>query len=380
MIDYRRKTVIKGQQELRCGYTTGTCAAAAAKAAAVTLLSGEICRDVSLQLPGGEHIILETEFLECSENCVKCGMIKDAGDDPDITNGLLICAAVEKTEGKTILIDGGMGVGRVTKPGLDQPVGAAAINSVPRKMIHEAVEDVRRQYAWEKGLKVTVFIPNGKEKAEKTLNPMLGIVGGLSVLGTTGIVEPMSEKALIDTIAVDIRMHRAQNEDILLMAPGNYGLDYLKAAYHIHPDQVIKISNFIGDSIDLAVCEGASGIVLAGHIGKLIKVAGGIMNTHSRHADSRAELMTAAAIRAGADLETARRLLDTITTEEAIDILNEKNLTNQVMKLVTEKIHYYLQHRCGGALETEAVIFSNAHGYLGETEGAEEMLKRFIVK
>ena len=173
MIDYRRKTVIKGQQELRCGYTTGTCAAAAAKAAAVTLLSGEICRDVSLQLPGGEHIILETEFLECSENCVKCGMIKDAGDDPDITNGLLICAAVEKTEGKTILIDGGMGVGRVTKPGLDQPVGAAAINSVPRKMIHEAVEDVRRQYAWEKGLKVTVFIPNGKEKAEKTLNPML---------------------------------------------------------------------------------------------------------------------------------------------------------------------------------------------------------------
>ena len=245
MIDYRRKTVIKGQQELRCGYTTGTCAAAAAKAAAVTLLSGEICRDVSLQLPGGEHIILETEFLECSENCVKCGMIKDAGDDPDITNGLLICAAVEKTEGETILIDGGMGVGRVTKPGLDQPVGAAAINSVPRKMIHEAVEDVRRQYAWEKGLKVTVFIPNGKEKAEKTLNPMLGIVGGLSVLGTTGIVEPMSEKALIDTIAVDIRMHRAQNEDILLMAPGNYGLDYLKAAYHIHPEQVIKISNFI---------------------------------------------------------------------------------------------------------------------------------------
>ena len=162
MIDYRRKTVIKGQQELRCGYTTGTCAAAAAKAAAVTLLSGEICRDVSLQLPGGEHIILETEFLECSENCVKCGMIKDAGDDPDITNGLLICAAVEKTEGETILIDGGMGVGRVTKPGLDQPVGAAAINSVPRQMIHEAVEDVRRQYAWEKGLKVTVFIPNGR--------------------------------------------------------------------------------------------------------------------------------------------------------------------------------------------------------------------------
>ena len=376
MIDYRRKTVIKGQQELRCGYTTGTCAAAAAKAAAVTLLSGEICRDVSLQLPGGEHIILETEFLECSENCVKCGMIKDAGDDPDITNGLLICAAVEKTEGKTILIDGGMGVGRVTKPGLDQPVGAAAINSVPRKMIHEAVEDVRRQYAWEKGLKVTVFIPNGKEKAEKTLNPMLGIVGGLSVLGTTGIVEPMSEKALIDTIAVDIRMHRAQNEDILLMAPGNYGLDYLKAAYHIHPDQVIKISNFIGDSIDLAVCEGASGIVLAGHIGKLIKVAGGIMNTHSHEADCRAELLTAQAVRAGADLALAKKLLETGTTEEAVQILKEAGCLKETMEKVTEKIAFYMNYHIEGRVQTEAIVFSSNEGLLGETPGAGELLER----
>ena len=376
MIDYRRKTVIKGQQELRCGYTTGTCAAAAAKAAAVTLLSGEICRDVSLQLPGGEHIILETEFLECSENCVKCGMIKDAGDDPDITNGLLICAAVEKTEGKTILIDGGMGVGRVTKPGLDQPVGAAAINSVPRKMIHEAVEDVRRQYAWEKGLKVTVFIPNGKEKAEKTLNPMLGIVGGLSVLGTTGIVEPMSEKALIDTIAVDIRMHRAQNEDILLMAPGNYGMDYLKAAYHIHPDQVIKISNFIGDSIDLAICEGASGIVLAGHIGKLIKVAGGIMNTHSHQADARMEIMTAYAAMAGAGNDILRQIMSSVTTDAGMEILLQCGLLTETMQLILEKIEAHVKKRAGSQIEIGIIIFSNVFGMLGQTENVPNLFKK----
>ena len=303
-------------------------------------------------------------------------MIKDAGDDPDITNGLLICAAVEKTEGKTILIDGGMGVGRVTKPGLDQPVGAAAINSVPRKMIHEAVEDVRRQYAWEKGLKVTVFIPNGKEKAEKTLNPMLGIVGGLSVLGTTGIVEPMSEKALIDTIAVDIRMHRAQNEDILLMAPGNYGLDYLKAAYHIHPDQVIKISNFIGDSIDLAVCEGASGIVLAGHIGKLIKVAGGIMNTHSHQADARMEIMTAYAAMAGAGNDILRQIMSSVTTDAGMEILQQCGLLTETMQLILEKIEAHVKKRAGSQIEIGIIIFSNVFGMLGQTENVPNLFKK----
>ena len=372
MIDYRRKTVIKGQQELRCGYTTGTCAAAAAKAAAVTLLSGEICRDVSLQLPGGEHIILETEFLECSENCVKCGMIKDAGDDPDITNGLLICAAVEKTEGETILIDGGMGVGRVTKPGLDQPVGAAAINSVPRKMIHEAVEDVRRQYAWKKGLKVTVFIPNGKEKAEKTLNPMLGIVGGLSVLGTTGIVEPMSEKALIDTIAVDIRMHRAQNEDILLMAPGNYGLDFLKNTYHYDLDKSVKCSNFIGLTIDMAVEEGFRRLLLAGHIGKLIKVAGGIMNTHSREGDCRMELLTAFAVKCGVAAVDAARLLSCVTTEEAVRILDECGRRQEVMDYAMERILFYLEKRAQGKLAIECIMYANDFGALAKSKEAEE--------
>lgn len=167
MIVNRKKTITKGQQQLRCGYTTGTCAAAAAKAAAVALLTGEICRDVAICLPGGENILLETETLEHQKNCVKCGVIKDAGDDPDITNGLMICAAVEKNTSGEICIDGGEGVGRVTQPGLDQPVGAAAINSVPRKMIQEAVESVCRQYHYTEGLMVTISIPKGRETAEK---------------------------------------------------------------------------------------------------------------------------------------------------------------------------------------------------------------------
>ena len=376
MIDYRKKTVIKGQKELRCGYTTGTCAAAAAKAAAVILLSGEICRDVSLRLPGGERIMLETELIGRSENSVTCGMIKDAGDDPDITNGLLICASVEKCDTEGILIDGGVGVGRVTKPGLDQPVGAAAINSVPRKMIHEAVETVCSHYGYVNGLKVTIFIPKGQEKAEKTLNPMLGIVGGLSVLGTTGIVEPMSEKALVETIAVDIRMHRAQGEKILIMAPGNYGLDYLKDTYDIHSNQVVKISNFVGDSIDLAVCEGVSGIVLAGHIGKLIKVAGGIMNTHSHQADARMEILTAYAAVAGADGDALRQIMDSVTTDAGMEVLAQGRLLSETMKLILKKIEAHIQKRAGKQVEIGIIIFSNVYGLLGQTENVPDMLNR----
>ena len=375
MIDYRKKTITKGQQQLRCGYTTGTCAAAAAKAAAVALLTGEICRDVAICLPGGENILLETETLEHQKNCVKCGVIKDAGDDPDITNGLMICADVEKNTSGEICIDGGEGVGRVT-----QPVGAAAINSVPRKMIQEAVESVCRQYHYTEGLMVTISIPKGRETAEKTLNPMLGIVGGLSVLGTTGIVEPMSEKALIDTIAVDIRRHRAQGEDILVMAPGNYGLDYLKAACDIHSEQVIKISNFVGDSIDLAVCEGASGIVLAGHIGKLIKVAGGIMNTHSHQADARMEILTAYAAVAGADGETLRLVMKAVTTDAGMEILQRCGLLSETMQLILGKIQAHVQKRAGSRVETGIIIFSNVYGLLGQTENVPTMLAELAGK
>ena len=380
MIDYRKKTITKGQQQLRCGYTTGTCAAAAAKSATVTLLTGEICRDVAICLPGGENILLETETLERQKNGVKCGVIKDAGDDPDITNGLMICAAVEKNTSGEICIDGGEGVGRVTQPGLDQPVGAAAINSVPRKMIQEAVESVCRQYHYTEGLMVTISIPKGRETAEKTLNPMLGIVGGLSVLGTTGIVEPMSEKALIDTIAVDIRRHRAQGEDILVMAPGNYGLDYLKATCDIHSKQVIKISNFVGDSIDLAVCEGASGIVLAGHIGKLIKVAGGIMNTHSHQADARMEILTAYAAVAGADGETLRLVMKAVTTDAGMEILQRCGLLSETMQLILGKIQAHVQKRAGSRVETGIIIFSNVYGLLGQTENVPTMLAELAGK
>jgi cobalt-precorrin-5B (C1)-methyltransferase len=190
----------------------------------------------------------------------------------------------------------------------------------------------------------------------------------------------MSEKALIDTIAVEIRMHRAQNEEILLMAPGNYGLDFLKEQYGIDSDNIIKISNYIGDSIDLAVYEGAAGILLAGHIGKLIKLAGGIMNTHSHQADARMEILTAYAAVAGIETFVLQKLMQAVTTDAGLDILKEAGALEAVMQLLIERMQYHLQRRAGKNMQTGIILFSNVHGILGQTDNAETMLRQIVKK
>ena len=189
-----------GGKRLRCGYTTGTCAALAAAAATQLLLTKEPPKTMGLMTPKGIFVEVEISQSSLEGGKATCGVVKDAGDDVDATQGLLICAQVESSEAPGITIDGGLGVGRVTKPGLDQPVGAAAINHVPRQMIASAVEKVQKTFGDSRGLAVTIFVPEGEKIAQKTFNPYMGIVGGISILGTSGIVEPMSIQALIDTL------------------------------------------------------------------------------------------------------------------------------------------------------------------------------------
>lgn len=352
---------------MRMGYTTGSCAAAAAKAAAAMLLGKHTVEEVSLMTPKGVLLHLNIEDIQIKETEVSCAVRKDGGDDPDVTTGLLVYATVSPREEPGVLIDGGIGVGRVTKKGLQQPVGAAAINNTPRQMIREAVEEICREMGYEGGMKVLVSIPGGVEIAKKTFNPRLGIEGGISVLGTSGIVVPMSEAALIESIRVEMRMLHANGGEYLVITPGNYGEVFSKEQKNVKLDYSMKCSNYVGETLDFAKELGIKGILFIAHIGKFIKVSGGIMNTHSRHADSRAELMAAQAIRAGADLETAKRILDTITTEEALDILYEKELVEPFMKEVLPRVEYYLQHRAGEGIELGAVLFSSVHGKLGET-------------
>lgn len=369
--------VIKNNKKLRYGYTTGSCAAAAAKAAARMLLTGETVENIDLMTPKGILLHLEILDIHKGEEEVSCAVRKDGGDDPDATHGLLVYAAVRKKKESGVTIDGGRGVGRVTKRGLEQPVGAAAINRTPRAMITEAVEDIADAFGYTEGFNVVISIPGGEEVAKKTFNPRLGILGGISVLGTSGIVVPMSEDALIASIHAEMRLRKENGGDYLLITPGNYGAAFVSSYPDVYVENSVKCSNYVGETLDYAVNLGIRGILFVADIGKFIKVSGGIMNTHSRCADSRAELMTAAAIRAGADLETAKQLLGTITTVEAIGILKEKGLLEKTMAEILPRIHYYLQHRIGEAFPTEAILFSNEYGFLGETAGAQEMLKHF---
>ena len=374
MIDYRKKTITKGQQQLRCGYTTGTCAAAAAKAAAVALLTGEIYRDVAICLPGGENILLETETLEHQKNCVKCGVIKDAGDDPDITNGLMICAAVEKNTSGEICIDGGEGVGRVTQPGLDQPVGAAAINSVPRKMIQEAVEAVCRQYHYTEGLMVTISIPNGEALACKTFNERLGVVGGLSILGTTGIVRPMSEEAVRESLRLELSMCRAEYGAACALVTGYSGETYLKQTYP-NCGGIVLCSNYLGYLLDCAEEMQFTHLLLAGRIGKLIKPAANIMYLHSHTAGGQREILCTHAALAGASRAQVQELYDCPTTKLAQQLLEQFQLSDCVWSSIAAAALENCIWRTHRQITTGLILLDESDHVLAEAGAIPEILQ-----
>ena len=373
--------VVRNQKKLRFGYTTGSCAAGAARGAAELLLGEDEIEEAELMTPKGILLHLELLDMKRDENAASCAVRKDAGDDPDTTNGILVYAKVEKFQIRSdmedrIIIDGGTGVGRVTKPGLSQKIGEAAINPVPRAMILQAVEEIADRYHYEGGLKVTISVPEGEKIARKTFNPRLGIVGGISILGTSGIVEPMSEKALIDSIRVEMSQHAAMGEQYMLVTPGNYGADYLREHMALPFEKNIKCSNYVGETIDMAIDMGVKGILFISHIGKFVKVAAGIMNTHSHSADARMEVLCANAIRAGGDLACARSILKCNTTDEALHVLDENHILRETMKEITDRIQFYLDHRSYQQILLGAVIFSNEYGYLGQTEHAAELINK----
>jgi len=369
--------ITKDGKKLRRGYTTGSCAAAASKAAAIMLLGGELLETVYLMTPRGIGLTLAVHEIERKENSVSCGIIKDSGDDLDVTNGMTVYSLVEKTdEPHEIRIDGGEGIGRVTKPGLDQPVGNAAINSTPRRMITEELRQVCEDYGYTGGLNVTISAPAGVEIAKKTFNPRLGIVGGLSILGTTGIVEPMSDEAVVETIRIELSMRAASGKTVVLFTPGNYGADYIKNELYIDPEIAVTTSNFIGDAFALAAEFGFKGALLVGHIGKLIKVAGGMFNTHSRYGDCRMEIFASHAGMCGASAEVVRRIMDSAMTDDMLAILEEAGLRQTVMDSVMSRMHFHLNHRPIGNMTVGAATFSNVHGILGKTENADTLLEQ----
>lgn len=470
--------VFKNQKKLRCGLTTGTCAAACAQAAMLRLLTGQVLPEVTVRLPESrkrvrasvagvsfrDEISEDREDREAHQDSDGMSQLqqagpaegsqgsfvqrvtlsvyptadggfatrKDAGDDPDVTNGTEIRAymqvcdvasvpagAFASADGR-LYLTGGMGVGRVTKPGLEQAVGQSAINRVPRQMIFDAVQQVLEDFGEEAGAEcylITISVPAGAELAQRTFNPMLGIEGGISILGTTGIVEPMSEAAIVATIETSIRQVLAMEDaavsevdeasgwprasashedqavsadsgrkndgDIgrrarrILAVPGNYGQRYVEQQLGLRGVPVVEVSNYIGEAIDLAVSYGATDFLLVGNVGKLVKLAAGIMNTHSRVADGRWEIFAAHLALCGGTRAQVAAMREATTTEEMLTRLEEMGLRVPVMASIMGEIEAHMAHRIRGQMDFGVIVYSERFGRVGETAGAERLLEGF---
>jgi cobalt-precorrin-5B (C1)-methyltransferase len=294
-----------------------------------------------------------------------------------VTDGVIVYAKINLTDGG-IVIDGGRGIGRVTKPGLACPVDEAAINPVPRKMIEEQLRRAAADFDYEGGFAVEISIPAGIALAQKTFNPRLGIVGGISVLGTSGIVEPMSEQALIDTIRLQINMRRASGEKALILTPGNYGEAFLAEQMGLEKGMAVKCSNFIGESLAHCRENGGLPVLLVGHLGKLIKVAAGVLNTHSKYGDGRMEILSGYLRQVGIDRERIQQIEGCVTTEEAVGILRSEvgkdEKEQQVMTLILNDIQQQIKQKLRGT--AEVILYTNTHGMIGKTAGADNLIKK----
>lgn len=365
--------IYQNGKKLRCGYTTGSCATGASLGALLNLMDRRV-EGVEIRALNGWEIPLELHNQRRRGEEATASVIKDPGDDPDITRGIHIFSRVswgkpKDSEGyfinekKNIYLTGGEGVGTVTKKGLQVGPGYSAINPGPRKMIFETLEDLIPQG---REISIEIEIPEGREKARKTFNPKLGIEGGLSILGSTGIVKPMSEDALIDSLKIELSVWREESgRDDVVFTFGNYGRKFIDESTEYTASDAIVTSNYIGVMIDEAYRLGFKRIFLAGHIGKFVKLAGGIFNTHSKMADARLEILTACAVIAGEEREILEKIVGSNTTEEAVGYIKSP----AVWKAVGERALKYLGERTYGEIEIDIAFFSFEEGKLYESEG-----------
>lgn len=364
--------LVRGK-EMRRGYTTGSCAAAAAKAAAIMLFSRQIIRAVTIMTPAGISLDLEVQDVRLGTDRVSCAIRKDAGDDPDVTNGLMIYAEATALR-QGIIIRGGQGVGVVTKSGLAVEVGEPAINPIPRKMI---LAEVGQVLPPDQGVEITITIPGGEELARKTFNPRLGIVGGLSILGTTGIVDPMSAEAWQESVRLELKVLAAQGHRQVILVPGNYGENFARNELNLRTQPLVKMSNYVGYTLEACTNLGFREILLVGDLGKLIKVAAGIFNTHSHVADARMEICAAYAAALGASQATVRQILKLTTTGAVLGLLDSEQLgkafCQEVVRRVTARAGQFLAK----GQKVGTVLFANTRGLLAvDTEG-QELIERY---
>ena len=352
-------------KKLREGFSTGSCMTGGAAAAALWLTTGTCPEVVEVETPIGRTLYLDVIPKEKGV----CGIVKDAGDDPDVTNGSEVITKVELLpEDGAITFVGGDGIGTVTEEGLKLPVGEPAINPVPRQMTERAL----RKIIGDRGAVVTVSIPGGEELAKKTFNPRLGVLGGLSVLGTTGIVRPMSEEAMNDSLLVELDMYARQGHHAILFVLGTTGENALKAQYGEFRC-ILQVSNYIGFMIEEAVERGFTDILIGGFVGKLVKVASGTMNTHSHVADGRLETICTHAALHGASRDVIEKIYSCVTTKAAMKIVEEEGLTD-IWKDMAERASAHCRKTAHGMARVGVVFLDAENRVLAESANVPEVL------
>lgn len=360
-------------RKLRKGFTTGTTATAATVAAIRTLLNQEPQETVTVHAANGKTAIFDVEQTDFDEQQASCAIKKDGGDDQDATDGTLIFATVKLRDDNEIHLDGGKGVGRVTKEGLANKPGMPAINPTPRRVIKAAA---REELGEKRGVDIVISVPEGERIAKLTYNPRLGIVGGISILGTSGVVTPMSESSWKHSISIEMNIHRKRGDNTIVLVPGNYGEDFTKDELGIPNAKIVQMSNFVGYVLHETQRLGFTKVLIVGDLGKMIKVAGGIFSTHSKDADARAEIMVAnLALMGGVPTAFLRKINQCLTTISMIKMIDEAGYQD-VYQMIADKIKLraekLLAHR-EPHVEIDAVIFSRESGFLAASKPFQEI-------
>ena len=371
------KYIVKDGKRLRYGYTTGSCATGATKAAITMLLSNKDVEEITISTPKGWNVDLEIKDISRTSDTASCAVIKDGGDDPDNTHGMYIYSKVKLIDSPQIHLAGGKGVGKITQKGLPVAVGESAINPVPREMILHAAKETAKEFNYTGGFHIEIYAPEGETVAKKTFNPKLGILGGISILGTTGIVEPMSEKALVASLQLELNILDENNHKNIILFPGNYGRKFAREDLSLNIEHSVKISNYIGEVLEHLNTKNFENVLIISHLGKLIKVAGGIMNTHSKSAVARMEILAAYASACGGDSALARKTLQCITTDEAIDLLKREPFYEDILGMILERVRYHILSRIHNDANIGLVMYTNSHGILKVDENGKQMIPLF---
>jgi cobalt-precorrin-5B (C1)-methyltransferase len=371
-IDGIKETNFPGgkKKSLRSGYTTGTCATAATKAALSTLVNGEKLAKVNVSLPKDKHIVIDITWIRYeNEKSVTAAVIKDGGDDPDVTNGAEIWSTVSLLEtSNKIIIDGGKGVGRVTKPGLGLEIGKAAINPTPLKMISHAIDEILAQQQKNRyGLSILISVPKGEEIAKKTDNPRLGIIGGISILGTTGIVIPYSTASFAASIRQSIDVSKAMNSDSVVLTTGGRSEDFAREIFgnSIADHAYIQIGDFIGFSIKQCAIKKIKKAYVIGFIGKLTKMAMGIKQTHVKGSHVDMNFLAELAIRCGANNELVKKIKVANTARHVGELIDQFGL-NMFYDVLCKEVYSHLSKYSPSELQIKVILLDFNGKIIGE--------------